>query len=268
MRKESLQAGIVAALALTLIACGGGSGGGGSGTPTSSGGGSQSFNLQAGIANMVTHGLTVNVTFSGTVTVNGASTAVTGSGTYTLAAGVSASFNGTAASSQTQTLAGNVMAAGQSIPVSQNVTDYYAASNAAFLGEMGSGEYDVAQAPFEYPTSIEGGSAGTLGTVLRYTDSTMSVPQGTAQTTYAITAATTQGGPLGIAITTKIYNTQNALLETDTTNYTMTSSNVISFVRVRRVTGSTRHAHRDGAIRRRFRRKSTRCYMSVQTDDR
>jgi hypothetical protein len=231
MRKESLRTVIAAALALTLIACGGG-GSGGNGTPTgsSSGGGSQTYNLQAGIANMVAHGLTVNVTFSGTVQVNGTSTAVTGSGTYTLAAGVSATFNGTAATSQTQTLAGNVMADGQSIPVSQSVTDYYAASNSAFLGQVASGEYDVAQAQFEYPTSIEGGMSGTLGTVLRYTDSTMSVPQGTSQTTYAVTAATTQGGPLGVAITTKSYNTQNALVETDTTNYTMTSSNVISFV--------------------------------------
>jgi hypothetical protein len=230
MRKESLQAGLAAALALTLVACGGG-GSGGNGTPTgSSGGGSQSFNLQAGIANMVAHGLTANVNFSGTVQVNGTSTAVTGSGMYALAAGVSATFNGTAATSQTQTLTGNVMAAGQSIPVSQSVTAYYATSNSAFLGEVASGEYDVAQAQFEYPTSIQGGMSGTLGTVLRYTDSTMSVPQGTAQATYAVTAATTQGGPLGIAITTKIYNTQNALVETDTTNYTMTSSNVLSFV--------------------------------------
>lgn len=230
MRKESLRTVIAAALALTLVACGGG-GSGGNGTPTgSSSGGSQTYNLEAGIANMVAHGLTVNVTFSGTVQVNGTSTAVTGSGTYTLPAGVSATFNGTAATSQTQTLAGNVMAAGQSIPVSQSVTDYYATSNSAFLGEVASGEYDVAQAQFEYPTSIQGGMSGTLGTILRYTDSTMSVPQGTAQTTYAVTAATTQGGPLGIAITTKIYNTQNTLVETDTTNYTMTSSNVISFV--------------------------------------
>lgn len=232
MRKETLQAAIAAALALTLVACGGGGSGGGNGTPTSSsGGGSQSFNLQAGIANMVTQGLKASVTFSGTVTVNGTSTAVTGSGTYTLAAGVSASFNGTAAAaSQAQTLAGNVMADGQSIAVSQSVTSYYATSNAAFLGETGTGEYDVAQAPYEYPTSIQGGMSGSLGTVLRYTDSTMSVSQGTAQTTYAVTAATTQGGPLGIAITTKIYNTQNALVETDTTNYTISSSNVISLV--------------------------------------
>jgi hypothetical protein len=227
-RKESQQAGIAAALALALVACGGGSSGGT--TTTTATGGPQSFNMQAGIANMVAHGLTFKVSLAGTVMVNGASTQVTGSGTYTLAAGVSATFNGTAALSQLQTLSGTVTADGQAIPVSQSVTEYYAASNSAFLGETASGEYAVAQAPFQYPTSIEGTSSGTLGTVLRYTDSTMSVSQGTAQTTYTTTAPTTQSGPVGITTTTKIYDKTNALVETDVTTYSMTSSNVISFV--------------------------------------
>ena len=225
-RKESLQAGIAAALALTLVACGGGGSSGG----TTTTGGSQSFNMQAGIANMVAHGLSFNVSLSGTVTVNGTSTSVTGSGMYTLAAGVSTTFDGTAAMSQLQTLSGTVTADGQSLPVSQSVTEYYATSSSDFLGETATGEYDVAQAPFQYPTSIEGTSSGTLGTVLRYTDSTMSVSQGTAQTTYATTAPTTQGGPVGITTTTKIYDTTNTLVETDVTNYSMTTSNVISFV--------------------------------------
>ena len=33
---------------------------------------------------------------------------------------------------------------------------------------------------------------------------------------------------LGIVVTIKIYDTQNTIIETDVTNYTMTSSNVIS----------------------------------------
>ena len=37
------------------------------------------------------------------------------------------------------------------------------------------------------------------------------------------------GSPMGIAITSKIYGPQSDLLETDVTNYTMTSANVISF---------------------------------------
>lgn len=45
------------------------------------------YNMQAGIADMVAHGLSANVSLSGTVTVGGISTPVTGSGTYVLTAG-------------------------------------------------------------------------------------------------------------------------------------------------------------------------------------
>jgi hypothetical protein len=45
---------------------------------------------------------------------------------------------------------------------------------------------------------------------------------------YSATAPVNPGSPIGVAMTTKIYDTQNALIETDVTNYTMTSSNVIS----------------------------------------
>ena len=227
--KEGLRVGAATAVALVLTACGGGSN---NGDLSGGGGSAQGFNLQAGIANMVTHGLSANVALSGSVVVNGTSTSVTGSGTYTLSAGVGGgTFNGTSATTaQTQTLTGTVTAAGQSIPINQSVTDYYATSNSNFLGETATGEYDVAQAPFQFPTSVSGGESGTLGTVLRYSDSTMSTSLGTAQTTYTTTAPTTQNGPLGITITTKSYDTTNTLVETDTTNYTMTTSNVISFV--------------------------------------
>jgi hypothetical protein len=225
MMKKVLQMVAAVPFAIGLIACGGGSGGG-SNTMT----GPQNFNLQAGVANMVTHGLQSNVSLSGSVMVNGNSTSFTGSGTYTLAPGVSGTFNGTAASSQAETISGTINVAGQSGPLTVNVTDYYATSNSALLGEVESTEYDVAQASIDYPTSIQGGSSGTLGTILRYTDSTMSVSLGTVQLTYAATAPTTQGGPITIAVTVKIYDTHNALTETDVRNYTLTPSNVISFV--------------------------------------
>jgi hypothetical protein len=73
-----------------------------------------------------------------------------------------------------------------------------------------------------------GGSSGTLGTLSRYTDSTMSVSLGTAQVSYSTLAPVDPGSPIGIVVTTKIYDTQNTLIETDVTNYAMTSSNVIS----------------------------------------
>jgi hypothetical protein len=142
--------------------------------------------------------------------------------------GVAATFNGTAAMSQNTTVSGSIMAAGQTSPYSTSVTDYYASSDGAFLGEVSASEYDVAQAPISFPTMILGGSSGTLGTLSRYTDSTMSVSLGTVQMSYSTMAPIDPGSPIGIVLTTKIFDTQNTLIETDVTTYAMTSSSVIS----------------------------------------
>ena len=208
--------------AILISACSGGN------SPSTSMQPNANYNLQAGMAEMVTDGLSSNVALSGMVTVNGVSTAFTGSGTFTRPPAVSATFNGTAALSQTTTVSGSISAAGQSTPYSTSVMDYCASSDSAFLGEVSASEYDVAQAPILFPTMIMGGSSGTLGTLSRYTDSTMSVSLGTAQVSYSTLAPVDPGSPIGIAVTTRIYDTQNTLIETDVTNYTMTSSNVIS----------------------------------------
>jgi hypothetical protein len=175
---------------------------------------------------MVTDGLSANVSLSGTVVVNGVSSAFTGSGTFMRPPAVSATFDGTAALSQTTTVAGTITTNVQTAPYSTSVTDYYASSDSAFLGEVSPNEYDVAQAPMVFPTMVVG--SGTLGTLSRYTDSTMSVSLGTAQVSYVVMIPVDPGSPMGVVITTKIYDTQNTLLKTDVTNYTMTSSNVIS----------------------------------------
>ena len=207
---------------MLLSACGGAN----NATPTPS----ANYDLQSGIKEMVTNGLSSNVALSGTVTVNGASTPFTGSGTFMRPAATTTTFDGTSASSQTTTVAGTVTAAGQSTPYSTSVTDYYVASDGAFLGEVSSSEYDVAQAPILFPTSVVGGSSGILGTLSRYKDSTMSVSLGTVQISYDVVLAPVDpGSPIGVAVTAKIYDTQNTIVETDITNYTMTSGGVISF---------------------------------------
>jgi hypothetical protein len=211
---------IAAFFAILAAACGGGHN---AAAPSSA-----NFDLHAGIAKMVTNGLSANVNLSGTVSVNGVSTAFTGSGTFDRAPAVSTTFNGTSAVSQTTTVSGTITVAGQSGPYSTSVTDYYASSDSAFLGEVSGSEYDVAQAPLSFPTMVVGGSSGTLGTLTRYTDSTMSVSLGTAQVSYSVMAPVDPGSPIGVAVTTKIYDTQNTLIETDVVNYTMTSSSVIS----------------------------------------
>jgi hypothetical protein len=219
--KRAFRVGACLPCAIVLVACGGGGGSNGTGSPPPP---AANYNLQAGIANMVAHGLTANVTLSGTVTVNGTSVPFTGTGTYTLTPAVNAMFNNAGAQAQTQTISGTVNAAGQSQAISISVTDYYATADSSFLGEAGGNEYDVAQAPFQYPTAVTGASSGTLGTVLRYTDSTQSVSLGTAQVTYQTLTPVDPGSPMGITITT------SSQQETDVTKYTMTAANVISFV--------------------------------------
>ncbi len=207
---------------ILISACGGGYGAAPMQPPTTD------YDLQAGMAKMVTDGLSADVALSGTATVNGTSTSFTGSGTFTRAPAMNASFNGTAALSQSTTVDGSITAAGRSAPYSSSVTDYYAGGDSAFLGEVSTGEYDVAQAPISFPTMILGGSSGTLGTLSRYTDGTMSVSLGTAQVSYSTLTPVDPGSPIGVVVTTKIYDTQNTLIETDVTNYTMTSSGIIS----------------------------------------
>lgn len=210
-------------IAILISACGGGNGPAASMPPPPA-----NFDLQAGMAKMVANGLSSNVGLSGTVNVNGVSTSFTGSGTFTRPPAVGATFNGTAAMSQSTSVAGSITAAGQTSPYSTSVTDYYASSDSAFLGEVSAGEYDVAQAPISFPSTVTGGSSGTLGTLSRYTDSTMSVSLGTAQVSYSTLTPVDPGSPIGIVVTTKIFDAQNTLVETDVTNYTMTTSNVVS----------------------------------------
>jgi hypothetical protein len=215
------------AVALAAGALNGCGGGGGSEVATAP---PAAFDLQTGISGLVTGGQSVAVTLSGTAVTSGTSVPFTGSGTYTLAPGASTSFNGEGALSQTQSISGTVSAAGESAPISVIVTDYYATGDDAFLGETGSGEYDVAQAPFAYPTAVMAGSSGILGTTSDYTDSTMSVSQGTTQVSYAVTAVSGSSSSVMVAITEQVHDTQNNLVETDVTNYSLTSADVLTFV--------------------------------------
>lgn len=233
--KGLVQAATGTVIALALVACGGGGnnslGGGSSTNPP--GGGSVQYNMQAGIANMVSTGLSVNVSMSGTVNATSTTPAAsfTGTGTYTLsAAGAATTFNGAGAYAQIEAINGTVTVSGQTEPLSTQVTNYYATGDSAFVGEVETSEYDVAQASITWPTSLTAGAGAALGTVLRYSDTTQSVSIGTAQLSYSTTAPSAAGGPIGIALTTKIYDKSGTLVETDTRQYTMTSANVITFV--------------------------------------
>jgi hypothetical protein len=223
-RRSSFRIAFFGIVALALNACGGG-GGGTSFTPPPA----ATYDLQAAHTSLVNTGLTASVTLSGSVDVNGTAVPFTGTGTLTYAPGTAATFNNVAAMLQTQSISGTVTAQGQSGPYSTSVDDFFATSDGAFLGENSGNEYDVVQTPMASPNSVVGGSSGSIGTVSRYTDSSMGVSLGTTQVTYAVTAATQTNGPLTVKVTNKIYDTQNTLVETDVTTYSLSSSNALAF---------------------------------------
>jgi hypothetical protein len=223
MRRVSDAVAVLGSLAVGLSACGGG--GGVSGGPPA-----VTYNLQAGYTHLINTGLTANVTLSGTALVNGVSVPFTGTGTLTLAPAVSTIFHNSTALAQTETISGTVTAAGQQAPYSSSVVDYYAAGSYAVLGQSATNEYDVVQTPFTFPTSVIGGSSGMLGTASRYTDSTLSVSLGMTQISYFTMTPVDPGSPVAVQFTNKIYDTQNTLVETDVTTYSLTANEVISFI--------------------------------------
>src|SRR6266481_7102946 len=134
MRRTSTAFAAMAGIfTVALTACGGGGGGGSAAPPPAT-----TYDLQTGISNLVRQGQTGNVALSGTVLVNGNPVSFTGTGTLTVAPSVAATFNNTAALSQTQTIVGTITAAGQTLSLpTTSVVDYYDSGTDAFLGETG-----------------------------------------------------------------------------------------------------------------------------------
>ena len=224
MRRTSTTFAAVAGIfAIALTACGGGGGGGSAAPPPAT-----TYDLQTGISNLVRQGQTGNVALSGTALVNGNPVSFTGTGTLTLAPSVAATFNNTAALSQTQTIAATITAAGQTTSLSASVVNYYDSGNDAFLAETSHVTYDVAQSPFTYPTMVVGGSTGTLGTISNYTDSTMSVSVGTTEVTYAVTAPVDPGSPILVKVTNLSKDPMGNVTETDVTSYTLTGGGILT----------------------------------------
>ena len=219
---KSPAAGILAALLLS--ACGSGGSSNGNPTPSSQG----SYDLQAAMAALVKSGLSANVILSGMAIVNGTSNPLTGTGTLTLSPGVSGMFNGTMAQLQTQSISGTVTVAGQTSPYSSSVVNAYESATTAVVGESQSTEFDVAPQPIMIPTVV-GTSVTMLGTLNRYSDSTLSVALGTVQVSVAVTLIPVDPGSSEVVqFTYKVYNTNQALVETDTFSYNFTENNLLS----------------------------------------
>jgi hypothetical protein len=188
-----------------------------------------SYDLHAGMAALLESGLSTNVNLSGTAIVNGTSNPFSGTGTLTLSPGVSGMFNGTMAQLQTQSISGTVTVAGQTSPYGSSVVNAYEPATTALVGETQSTEFDVAQQPIVIPMVV-GTSVTMLGTLSRYSDSTLSVALGTVQVSVAVKFIPLDpGSPEAVQFTYKVYDTGQALVETDTVVYNLTENSLLSF---------------------------------------
>ena len=175
-------------------------------------------------------GESVSVLLNGSVIANGTAVDFTGSGTLTLAPGTGGSFNGMSALLQTETISGTVTAAGQNLPYSATTVNAYDGTTGAILGQSQSAEFDVASAPIAIPSTV-GPTAMNLGTLNRYTDSTLSSPLGTIQISVAETVAPVDpGSPEVVQFTFKAYDMSQTLVETDTISYSLSASSTLTFV--------------------------------------
>jgi hypothetical protein len=213
--------------ALLLSGCGGGGGGGAALTPGPPPAGS--YDLQKGWAALITTGLTTTVSLSGTAIANGSTYAFTGTGTYTVGAAASGTFNGATVELQSESLSGTVTVSGLTTPVTTTGTNAFEPGTSAILGQISGAEYDVAGAPLAIPASI-GTAPVTLGSLIRYTDSTLSVPEGTVQVSVAVTQVPVDTGSSEVVrFTFTTYDASHALISTDTYDYLLTEGSVLTF---------------------------------------
>lgn len=215
---------------LILTGCGGG-GGGSTGPPPPPPPPANSYDLQTAMAVLDTDSSRTPVNLSGTAMSGAGSSSFMGSGTLSLSSGASGMFNGGAALLQTTTVSGTIMMQGMSMstPYSASVVNAYDTATGAILGESQSTEFDVAPAPIMIPSSI-GAMPVVLGTLNRYTDSTLSVALGTIRISAGVELSSIDpGGQEVVQLTFKSYDMSGTLVATDTQSYYLTEDSVLSF---------------------------------------
>jgi hypothetical protein len=171
-----LKVPLYAALIITCAGCGGG----GTAPAPSAPPPPTSFNLAAARQSWAANGLTVHFQVTGN-DLDGK--AISGSADYDASPAASTTADGQPAVSQVITITGTVNGA----PYSSSETDYSDPSGDTLMWNS-SGDFDVAQSPFSWPSTIAIGDSGTLGTFSAYSDETLVVPIGTKIVTYSVRA--------------------------------------------------------------------------------
>lgn len=218
-----LAIGVVVA-AFLVAGCGGGTGGGSVPLPPP-----DSYDLQKAMRAFEASGSSTPVSLSGTANGGASSGSFTGTGTLTVSAGMTGTFNGGTALLQTATAAGTITVGGASTGYSSEVVDAYDGSTGSILGESKSGEFDVASAPIMIPSSV-GTTPMLLGTLIRYTDSSLSVALGTTRISVDEMLAPIDPGTAEVVrFTFKSYDVSGDLVETDTESYWLTNDGAAYF---------------------------------------
>lgn len=196
-----------------LAACGGGGGGSSSGSSTVAS--TNPFNVQAGLATMVTGGFGKLFTVSGSCsgTFNLADTAATTSVTFESAAAFSAIETGTL------TLSGCTGSG------TTTTTRYYSTTYTP-VGTSSTGSYGLVFVTTALPTAGHVGDTGTYGHVNLYTDNTKATSAGNQILTYSINADTAATAILNLI--TKTYNTSAVLTSTEQDFYRISATGTIT----------------------------------------
>jgi hypothetical protein len=207
-----IQTFTLAVASALLVACGGGGGSGG-GTTVSN----LSFNVQAALRTLAIAGQNATFTVSGDCS---------GTGTYTASpATTSTTFEAKSAFSSVAVLVINLSNCTPAV-ISSTATNYYD-TNYLPLGASGD-RYLVYTGSLNIPTAAKVGDAGIAGNLLRYTNSSKTVPDGSGQLSYVVEADTETTAIL--TVVTKVYANSSALESTQLTKYRVNSSNVLSLL--------------------------------------
>ncbi|MGO8754813.1 MAG: hypothetical protein ACLQHK_06230 [Gallionellaceae bacterium] len=218
--KHAFRLGLPCLLSVGLVACFGGAAGRSFAqtiTPPSS------VPLGTAIANLSVNGVSANMNISGTIN----SVPVTGTATIMESPSAAATFNGKPCLSETTAVTGSATGDGQTIPVASTAVGYYNASYAT-LGVSSSAEYDVAPSPIAYPATVSVSDTAVVGTINRYTDSTMTFPLGTIKESYVVLADPTSSSDLIVGFIEHTYDTANNNTDNSQTYYKVTTSGSIS----------------------------------------
>lgn len=210
------------ALSLVVVGCGGGDGEQRP-TPVAS---SQSFALSQPYRATV---LQTTSTRSFRAEGRASGLSFSGSGTLTLSAPTPSSFEGVAATGQTQDVAGRVSSFGQSRDIATRRL-LFTNPSSAFAGVVDGGGYRVPTATFALPATGRVGEVGLLFDAINYTDSTKATRLGTSRSVYSIEADTASSVLLKIFL--EDTSTANAQTYFEVQTFRLSADGRLDFVRI------------------------------------